>query len=76
LRRCCPITGSIIWDWSTNGETIICSVGPQLGEPRIVVADAVTGASLHPQPDAPVGFAVEISPIRSLRHLLRPAPQR
>ncbi|MGN6360543.1 MAG: TolB family protein [Thermomicrobiales bacterium] len=57
-----PDNGSIIWDWSTNGETVICAVGPQLGEPHIVTADAVPGASLHPDPAAPVGFAVELSP--------------
>lgn len=57
-----PDDGSIIWDWSTNGETLVCAVGPQLGEPRIVITDAVPGATLHPQPDAAIGFAVEISP--------------
>jgi Tol biopolymer transport system component len=57
-----PDNGSIIWDWSTNGETLVCAVGPQLGEPHIVVTDAVPGAALHPQPAAPVGFAVELSP--------------
>ena len=57
-----PDDGSIIWDWSTNGETLICAVGPPLGEPRIVATDAVPGAALHPERDAPVGFAVELSP--------------
>ncbi|HEY8597667.1 MAG TPA: DPP IV N-terminal domain-containing protein, partial [Thermomicrobiales bacterium] len=53
-----PAEGNIIYDWSTNGETLICAVGQTIGEPRIVVTDAVPGASLTLQPDAPVGFAV------------------
>jgi len=57
-----PDDGSIIWDWSTNGQTLIASVGPLLGEPRIVATDAVPGAALTVQPNAPVGFAVDLSP--------------
>lgn len=62
LSSLLPDEGSIIWDWSTNGETLICAVGPPLGEPRIVVTDAVPGAALGPEPDAPIGFAVDLSP--------------
>lgn len=57
-----PTEGNIIYDWSTNGETLICAVGQMIGEPRIVVTDAVPGASLTLQEGAPIGFAVEISP--------------
>lgn len=57
-----PGAGDIIYDWSTNGETLICAVGQMIGEPRIVVADAVPGMTLTAGRDAPVGFAVELSP--------------
>lgn len=57
-----PESGSVILDWSTDGATLICTVAPSLGEPKIVVADAVPGAALRPGSDAPVGFAVELSP--------------
>lgn len=57
-----PDEGSVIWDWSTNGQTLICAVGPLLGEPRIIATDAVPGTALSAQPTAPVGFAVELSP--------------
>jgi Tol biopolymer transport system component len=57
-----PDDGSIIWDWSTNGQTLIAAVGPLLGEPQIIATDAVPGAALTVQPNAPVGFAVELSP--------------
>ncbi len=57
-----PTEGNIIYDWSTNGETLICVVGQMIGEPRIIVTDAVPGAALTLQQDAPVGFAVEIAP--------------
>ena len=57
-----PDDGSIIWDWSTNGQTLIAAVGPLLGEPRIIVIDAVPGAALSAQANAPIGFAVDLSP--------------
>ena len=57
-----PDDGSVIWDWSTNGQTLIAAVGPLLGEPRIIATDAVPGAALMAQPNAPVGFAVDLSP--------------
>ena len=57
-----PDEGSTIWDWSTNGQTLIAAAGPLLGEPRIVAIDAVPGAALAAQANAPVGFAVELSP--------------
>ena len=57
-----PDDGRIIWDWSTNGRTLIASVGPLLGEPRIIATDAVPGAALTAQSSAPVGFAVDLSP--------------
>jgi len=57
-----PDDGSIIWDWSTNGQTLIAAAGPLLGEPRIIAIDAVPGAALTAQTNAPVGFAVDLSP--------------
>lgn len=57
-----PDEGSVIYDWSTNGGRLVAAVGQPLGEPRVVVVDAVPGALLHPQSGAPVGFAVELSP--------------
>lgn len=57
-----PDDGSVIYDWSTNGERLVAAVGQTLGEPRIVVVDAVPGARLRQESTAPVGFAVELSP--------------
>lgn len=62
LAPLAPDEGSVIWDWSTNGQTLICAVGPLLGEPRIMALDAVPGAALSAQATAPVGFAVDLSP--------------
>lgn len=57
-----PAGDSLIFDWSTDGTTVICAVAPPLGVPRIVVAEAVPGATLLPDAAAPVGFAVELGP--------------
>lgn len=57
-----PVEDNVILDWSSNGETVICAISPPLGEPKIVVAEAVPGTILQPEPDAPIGFAVELSP--------------
>ena len=57
-----PSDGEVIYDWSTNGETLICAVGQMIGEPRLVVTDAVPGMALTPETGAPLGFAAEISP--------------
>lgn len=57
-----PDDGGVIYDWSTNGYRLVAAVGQTLGEPRIVIVDAVPGARLHQEPTAPVGFAVELSP--------------
>ncbi len=57
-----PDEGNIIYDWSTNGSTLICAVGQTIGEPRIVITEAVPGATLKPDQDAPIGFAVDLSP--------------
>jgi hypothetical protein len=57
-----PESGSVILDWDTNGATVICAVVPNLGQPRIVVADAVPGEGLRPEPDALIGFDVHLSP--------------
>ena len=57
-----PAGDSVIFDWSTDGTTVICAVAPPLGVPRIVVAEAVPGAALLPDTEAPVGFAVELGP--------------
>jgi dipeptidyl aminopeptidase/acylaminoacyl peptidase len=57
-----PESGSVILDWDTDGVTVICAVVPNLGQPRIVVADAVPGERLRPEPDALVGFDVRLSP--------------
>jgi Tol biopolymer transport system component len=57
-----PESGSVIVDWDTDGATLICAVVSNLGQPRIVVTDAVPGGRLRPDPDAPVGFDVHLSP--------------
>lgn len=57
-----PPSGSVILDWDTDGATLIAAVVPNLGQPRLVVADAVPGAALRPEPDAPIGFDVRLSP--------------
>jgi Tol biopolymer transport system component len=57
-----PDSGSVILDWDTNGVTVICAVVSNLGQPRIVVADAVPGERLHPDADALIGFDVHLSP--------------
>ncbi|HEX5503220.1 MAG TPA: DPP IV N-terminal domain-containing protein [Thermomicrobiales bacterium] len=57
-----PPSGSVIFDWATDGATLVAAVGPPLGEPRLVVADAVPGARLNPDPALPVGFGVALSP--------------
>jgi Tol biopolymer transport system component len=62
LASLLPDEGSVIWDWSTDGETLICAVGDPLGEPRLVATEAAPGLPLRPARDAPVGFAVELAP--------------
>ena len=57
-----PESGSVILDWDTDGKTVICAVVPNLGQPRLVTADAVPGAQLRPEADAPIGFDVRLSP--------------
>ncbi len=57
-----PDSGSVILDWDTDGATVICAVVSNLGQPHIVVADAVPGERLRPEPDALVGFDVHLSP--------------
>lgn len=57
-----PDSGSVILDWDTNGATVICAVVPNLGQPRIVVADAVPGERLRTESDALIGFDVHLSP--------------
>jgi len=57
-----PASGSVILDWDTDGETVICAVVTNLGQPRLVVADAVPGAQLRPEADAPIGFDVRLAP--------------
>lgn len=56
-----PDDGSVIYDWATNGERLVVAVGQPLGEPRIVAVDAVPGARLHQEANAPIGFGVELS---------------
>ena len=67
-----PEDGSVIYDWSTDGARVVCAVGPPLGEPRLAVADAVPGTPLVPEPSAPVGFGVALSPRG--RHAIYLAP--
>lgn len=57
-----PESGSVILDWDTDGKTVICAVVPNLGQPRIVTADAAPGGRLRPEADAPIGFDVRLSP--------------
>lgn len=57
-----PDEGSVIYDWATNGTRLIAAVGQPLGEPHLVVTDAVPGVALHPDSASPVGFGVELSP--------------
>lgn len=57
-----PDSGSVILDWDTDGATLICAVVSNLGQPRIVVADAVPGERLRPDQDALIGFDVHLSP--------------
>ena len=57
-----PESGSVILDWDTDGKTVICAVVPNLGQPRIVTADAVPGVRLRPDVAAPIGFDVHLSP--------------
>lgn len=62
LAPLAPSGDNVILDWSSNGETVICTVSPPLGEPKIVATEATPGTVLRPEADAPVGFAVELSP--------------
>lgn len=57
-----PAGDNVIFDWSSDGETVICAIAPPLGEPKIVVAEATPGTTLRPAAGDPVGFAVELSP--------------
>lgn len=57
-----PPGGSVIFDWTTDGMTLVAAVGPPLGEPRLAMADAVPGAHLNPDTALPVGFGVALSP--------------
>lgn len=57
-----PDEGSVVYDWSTNGELLIGAVGVALGEPKLVLTDAAPGTPLLPEPSALVGFGVELSP--------------
>lgn len=62
LAPLAPAGDDVILDWSSNGEAVVCTVSPPLGEPKIVVAEATPGTVLRPAADAPIGFAAELSP--------------